>query len=786
MLRHVDHDQVTVFLALRDKRTITLRVHAGINGTGQPLLSGQREAVRVGTNLSLVAVTATPVGSTVLQPETTYCYDLDLGDGLTLTSDGALAPHASDAHLGYGAATLPTFALPPLKLDQVRLVHGSCRKPHGESFDALPSVDEMLRIVAKNTDIGGADAARGRPHQLFLTGDQIYADDVADCLLFMLTDAASALLTWNEPVPGATAATLRPGARADLTLAAGLTTAVSGRKLAKSHLMTFGEFASMYLFTWSPTLWPANPETDLPLFLDVLPPDIEAEAFLQERDQVVAFARTIGQVRKALANVPTYMILDDHEVTDDWLMNRRWTGPPDPKSKRQGGALATPLGRRIQQNALYSYALFQAWGNTPEQFADFGAQGEPGRALLVAASAWRGSEDVAYQAIGERVGIPKPLGVSPDGKAETSLTRPAGALRWHYLVAPQGAAYEVLMLDCRTAREYPPPSEASAVAPAGLLTAVAIQDQVSDPRPPGPVRPDPVVTLVVAQTPVLGIPKIEEKQKSARGDDIWNKDVEAWSLNEAAYQRLLGALAHRRQRVVVLSGDVHYSFAARMSYRAGQPFGFPALPTPRVVTVVQLNSSALRNETSDKTEFLFNTLRLHVGGYHQFYVYPIANDINRVGWAQPQTTSITLRGAVLSALSRPPGWDRSPAVIDQGELPTGTVFANPPEWTYQVKYLPGRRPTPSATVLPRIDGRPADTKQQLKDLHALQRQYLAKLDNDAGLDIVGRNNIGELHFATDPTGTPTSVEQTTWWRFEDTATLVPTTVYTLALTLDPP
>jgi hypothetical protein len=41
-----------------------------------------------------------------------------------------------------------------------------------------------------------------RPHQLFLTGDQIYADEVADVLLVALTDAGDTLLGWKEELPG--------------------------------------------------------------------------------------------------------------------------------------------------------------------------------------------------------------------------------------------------------------------------------------------------------------------------------------------------------------------------------------------------------------------------------------------------------------------------------------------------------------------------------------------------------------------------------------------------------
>ena len=42
----------------------------------------------------------------------------------------------------------------------------------------------------------------------------------------------------------------------------------------------------------------------------------------RERQRVEAFKRTARSARRSLANIPTYMIFDDHEVTDDWNLNR--------------------------------------------------------------------------------------------------------------------------------------------------------------------------------------------------------------------------------------------------------------------------------------------------------------------------------------------------------------------------------------------------------------------------------------------------------------------------------
>ena len=70
------------------------------------------------------------------------------------------------------------------------------------------------------------------------------------------------------------------------------------------------------------------------------------------------FRQDLQDVRRMLANIPSYMICDDHEVTDDWNMTR------DTCKSLYG----RPLGLRVTQNALVAYSLCQHWGNVPEVF----------------------------------------------------------------------------------------------------------------------------------------------------------------------------------------------------------------------------------------------------------------------------------------------------------------------------------------------------------------------------------------------------------------------------------
>jgi hypothetical protein len=768
VLRDVGHDSVTVFVALRESRQVTLRVFTGTGGSRTPVCEGAGQTVALGTALHVVAVTArtsSPVARLV--PERTYYYDLDFGPGQnTLGAAGVLEAAAVVNPLAYAGADLPTFAYPPSDLSQVRLVHGSCRKAHGPSPDALPGVDEM--ISQAGSDSSTPAFARDRPHQLLLTGDQIYADDVADALLYLLVDATDTLLGWTETLPGApAAAALAPGARGPLTLASGLTSGIPDAAIPKSHLIRFGEFCAMYVFAWSPTLWPAA--ADLPPATTVYGGSAAPATFGTEMARLTQFRESIVTVRKVLANVPTYMVLDDHEVTDDWFMNRRWCAAANKNAKPPGGALASAMGRRIMQNALASYAVFQAWGSTPGRFGS-GALGQLGRELLAALGRWRGADDDARELIELRVGVPPVLPAT-----STVLAKPVGSLRWSYRIAPLGTAYEILVLDCRTEREYPPAANGDLLPP-GLLSGDAARVQIIDQPEDGRA-----LTLMVAQTPVLGLPGIERSQESSTGTDIWKNDPEAWSLNKTAYERVLAALALRRERVVVLAGDVHYSFVARMSLRLVRPFGVAPLSAPRSAVIAQLTSSSFRNEG----DTFISSLRLHEGGYNQLGVNfkGMGDPVHRVGW-NDASRAVQRRNPsdpILIPVFQKRSWDHSPVVADPDRQPPDRTFVNPPEWEYRITYLPGRKPTRATANFPRLEVIPQDPWEAAVAAAELHTAYETSLDDDWGRDIVGRNNVSELRFTVDSSGVPTEVRQLTWWRLGADASIVPTTTFTVPL-----
>jgi hypothetical protein len=202
-------------------------------------MTGTRPTIAVGHALHIVAVTAHPIPPFMgLTEGNVYLYNVAFDGGL------GFAAATNFADLAYAPYSLPSFCLPPKDLNKVRLIHGSCRMPHASGPDALALLDVLIEQAASN--------AQDRPHQLLLMGDQIYADDVADSLLLLLTDAGDALLNtsptgvplppWTEILPGLNtpSKSLPPYWRTAPLEKAGFTSVD-----LRSQLMSLGEYLAM-------------------------------------------------------------------------------------------------------------------------------------------------------------------------------------------------------------------------------------------------------------------------------------------------------------------------------------------------------------------------------------------------------------------------------------------------------------------------------------------------------------------------------------------------------------
>jgi len=806
MLRLVLADQVSVFFATKSAVKITLEV---FDVAGTRVLKGTRSTVKLATSLHVASVTA--AGGT-LSPGLTYTYNarfgppgndsVDVAGNRDLITDGVYHASGSQAKtlLTYpGGPGLPSFVLPPTDLSGLRILHGSCRKPHADGIDALAIGDQIIASSFPSATV--------RPHQLFLTGDQIYADDVAVTLLFMLQDASGVLgfpveklqvsMDWQGGAPEEkTGADYPPNSRGFLLAAFGGLT--SGE--ADSHLMTFADFALMYAFAWSEVLWPAV--GDLPTFAAAFPAafqEFTADSgnFFQRVQQggvrhaelasrideqfpnLLSYRSSLPDVRRLLANIPTLTIFDDHEITDDWNLNLAWM-----KQVLDPATGSTRLGRAVVRNGLSAYALFQAWGNTPSQFA---APDTPGGKLLTQITAWSGAATgPQIDALEECVGL-------PTGFDAHMALKPAGCLEWHY--CHRWTRHQVVVLDTRTERG----AVTSADDPPALLYEDSSFSKMARPSP-APAAED--LVIVIAPGPVFGVPIHEAASRylHAPGRASPATDPEHWALTAYARETLLAALLSRptpggdgiiRSRVVVFGGDVHYGSAVHVRYYATKAFKYNA----RVEGVLaQLTSSALKNQGSA-------TLKIEGWGFrtldntYQLVEPPLLPLTEVSGWANSAGGSMTVgsenpTGPLGITPPSPLTVSGSPAVY---ESTYGVPFTTPPsqplvqgyalatqaEWSYQVRPQQGVRigrlqPGALATAASSRD-------QKLRQVFAAageSKRYRTGIG--IGQTVVGHNNLGDISFLWGVADNK-FVIQNLWWKLEDLPSPAPLTRFELPL-----
>ncbi|PSN11062.1 PhoD-like phosphatase, partial [filamentous cyanobacterium CCP5] len=550
MLRRTEAAGVTVWVALRCRCQVRLTVYDTQAGAQlrSGLMTGEATTCAIGQHLHLAVVTALPTADQRLEADRIYAYDLrfELPDGTGHTLAEALDSRDAGT-ISYFPHGLPTFALPPRRWQDLRLVHGSCRKPHAHGHDALPILDSLIAAAV-------ADPRR-RPHQVFFTGDQIYSDDVAEPFLWWANRLGSDLLGWQEQLPGGFhASDLKPGERAAIATQQGGFTAGMGNKTDKinSHLLGLGEFLATYLLYFSPACWPQH----FPDRRSIRGP----KGWNQQVERLQRFRKALPYVRRALANVPVYTIFDDHDVSDDWNLNQAWCLR----------VLGRPLGRRVVQNALLAYALIQGWGNTPDQFQP----GQPGNQLLRATERWsasEGTDSAAWSAITQHLGLPptNPLTSLPEFCREDGylvLDRQPEALTWHYSLSSD--CHRILALDSRTRRGFP--ADEPPLAPPQLLSASALDHQLETFLETDGAQQ---LTFVIAPTNLFSLKLLDWIQRfHLRHNKVFSTDVgDAWNLPTDSLAQFLVALFRQRQRTIVLSGDIHFSFAVQLTLESHDP-----------------------------------------------------------------------------------------------------------------------------------------------------------------------------------------------------------------------
>lgn len=820
ILRRTQSRAVTVWLVLKAPRQVELKVFSTEGGTGEtvdrPLLQGASSTVQLGKYLHVVAVTAKPIGSNCLTSGQIYAYDIEFAEpgvsGLENERDNLISglwPIAPDLSLlgaqtiSYFAHQLPTFALPPNDLNYLRIVHGSCRKPHGGGRDALPILDSSIEQFA--------GMANSRPHQLFLTGDQIYGDDVADPMLWALTDAGDTLLGWEENLPLMDAqinknlcnsvpenaakgkiiretrenssesqihkqadveyrykktVELKPGNRSDIARDFGGLTAMLVNKPdnAKSHLFGLGEYYAMYLLVWSPVLWCDR----FPKGKDVCENVKGAKVWDREAFELESFSRNLWRVRRAIANIPTYTICDDHDVSDDWYLNREWCYR----------VLGKPLGRRVVQNALLAYAVFQAWGNTPAQFN----AGKVGNKLLTSAQKWSesaGSDNLAWENIAKYLGIPRidiETGL-PKFKLDEDvliLDRDEEVLDWHFTI--RSFKHEVIVLDTRTWRGYP---TESAIDPPMLLTHKGFEEQIQQPlketellNATGEFAIE--ATLVVVPTNLVGLWIIDAVQKlDVEQGKVFNSDAgDAWNFHELAFVKLLSEFFKQRARVIVLTGDIHYAAAVRLSYWSDCHFG----DSPTEINRQDACSTNNRQDACSTEDRKEGVLGLNAAGYKSNFQYSVLAQLTASALINEEWKTHLIHTKIKSLLPERRherlGWNEPLELVKISRVNRKKAIAaavrkrqSLPDWGYRIDWMKRQK---ARVFLQHETGIVSSKSAKLSLVQKLWQIVSLLWRNrwlQEGAEIVGYSNIAIVSFQWPADGDgEKAVIQNVYWR----------------------
>jgi hypothetical protein len=434
---------------------------------------------------------------------------------------------------------------------QIRSVlHGSCRKPHYARKEGNSAGDGLVRADQHLLEL--AATPNEWPALLMMGGDQIYTDDVAGPMLVAIHRLLNELNSPAEPLPGTkldnshtlhreqphyyTRDQLLPKTRANkdirTVLFTGVKKPVFTTDSARNHLISLSEVMAMYLLVWSPIPWRY---TEMTIPVDV--PTEFAERYEAQLEAMEEFVAELDCVHRLMAHIPVAMMFDDHDITDDWNLSAEW----------EETAYGEPFSRRIIGNALVAYLVCQAWGNAPENFSDD----------MMARC------DEALQLPGE--------------EAHEELISELIAFRgWQYKWNTEPA---LMVVDTRTNRWR---SEFNPAHPSGLMdweSLSELQQRL--------LGHDAV--LLVSPAPIFGVKLIETIQKVFTwfGKPLM-VDAENWMAHRGAANTLLNLFRHGKtpQNFVILSGDVHYSFAYEVELRSKK----------NSPNIWQITSSGFRNE----------------------------------------------------------------------------------------------------------------------------------------------------------------------------------------------
>ena len=604
IVRRVDAESVAVWIALsepREETELELRIFSP-GPVANPSGIATTKRVQLGAHLYIYLLQRTGLA---LSNEDGQIYEYDISDAGGASPSGHLLE--GDDRFSLRNRYRPTFVLPRSPSAGLRIAHASCRKPHGGGKDALPVLAQVLNDTVDDT--------RNRPQLLLLTGDQIYADDLPASMLKLIKAQIPELFGWTEAI--ATDAELTAADLASdspirvLRIPQACDSAADRRRATflqkvglkepsvhsadyhyyERHLLTLQEWCVMYLLCWSDGLW-RDFDPSVSLGADGEPVEVKLSAAeASSWETLLDFRNSLSEVQRALANISTLMIFDDHDITDDWFHQF------SRERMARGGESPLPVPCRIIRNGLVAYALFQDWGNQPDlsEWAQFHNRVE-------------GSIKSAFEA----PATPDHLGFLDQRNDWLGVVPKEAGKRHDWNYSYQGDGFQIAVLDTRTWRGPWGYGSAEEARVESLLPYDVLMRQIAfnDDDPPGPLTPSRP-TLVVAPAPIAGSHSVDLVQHTTAllDDQMYfierggvRKDVEAWHICPASIRAFVGRFQSHGISPVVLSGDVHYAYSEFAGLKGARTLS-EGDDVQRPGTFLQLCSSSAKN-----SEFLTRLL----------------------------------------------------------------------------------------------------------------------------------------------------------------------------------
>jgi len=294
--------------------------------------------------------------------------------------------------------------------------------------------------------------------------------------------------------------------------------------------------------------------------------DFAEFAYLHEK------AWTTRHARKLFANIPSFMIFDDHEITDDWNFNANWVNIIHTKKDDYGYWPKTII------DGLVAYWMYQGWGNiSPLDW-------EQDSRVQILLEARRTGRD----ALPELRNLIKQYAV-----------RPPGRLQWHYQLPI--ASPKFLITDTRTRKvlHTSDDTKSSALDPKQLEWLKTNLGSEANGAAAFVVMGLPFIlprfiSWGMTHADWLAAIKSVGVEEALRGAVAGDLEHPARDATWTAVKTILGGLQSSVTRLKVLgilSGDVHMSFNLAGQIRED---GYEAPPE-----LLQMVCSGFRNAPSD-------------------------------------------------------------------------------------------------------------------------------------------------------------------------------------------